>query len=167
MFLSHSRIGFRWCLYILWSLTGFFAAERCMWLLCMEKNLMSFLRALEVGIFFYDITFFLFSISRNRIFFFQKQNLKKTEDRLRKCSALGHSSTRLCCQHCQTWDRNQPRASGTKVYSRSHLEGEFSALSLNKAHNRDIFARTWKWNIKLTTSRPSPFYFSIHVLKWK
>lgn len=27
--------------------------------------------------FFYDITFFLFSISRNRIFFFQKQNLKR------------------------------------------------------------------------------------------
>lgn len=100
-------------------------------------------------------------------FFFPKAKFKKTEDRPRKYSALGHSSTRLCCQHCQTWDRNQPRASGTKVYSRSHLEGEFSALSLNKAHNRDIFARTWKWNIKLTTSRPSPFYFSIHVLKWK
>lgn len=28
MFLSHSRIGFRWCSYILRSLTGFFAAER-------------------------------------------------------------------------------------------------------------------------------------------
>lgn len=168
MFLSHSRIGFRWCLYILWSLTGFFAAERCMWLLCMEKNLMSFLRALEVGIFFFMTLHSSYSVSQGTgYFFFPKAKFKKTEARPRKCSALGHSSTRLCCQHCQTWDRNQPRASGTKVYSRSHLEGEFSALSLNKAHNRDIFARTWKWNIKLTTSRPSPFYFSIHVLKWK
>lgn len=113
--------------------------------------------------FFYDITFFLFSVSRNRIFFF----FSKSKARPQKCSALGHSSTRLCCQHCQTWDRNQPRACGTKVYSGSHLEGEFSALSLNKAHNRHIFARTWKSDIKLTTSRPSPFYFSIHVIKWK
>lgn len=165
MLLSHSRIGFRWRLYILWSLTGFFAAERCMWLLCMEKNLMSFLRALEVGNFFF---FFMtlhssYSVSQGTGYFF----FSKSKARPQKCSALGHSSTRLCCQHCQTWDRNQPRACGTKVYSGSHLEGEFSALSLNKAHNRHIFARTWKSDIKLTTSRPSPFYFSIHVIKWK
>lgn len=57
--------------------------------------------------FFFNITLHSSdSISQGTVkeqdFFFPKAKFKKTEARPRKCSALGHSSTRLCCQHCQT-----------------------------------------------------------------